>query len=136
MEQQPKQNSINHEDNSDPEFERQVQRLYELTVYSRWLLIVFVWLTIVPICLWNLRMEIALWKEYFTFAAVRYGLISHPLAALGLAFSVGMILAVLIWQSRNILFGLSSEEKKLLEDRVWRIRKQGSNHPLWKWICN
>ncbi|MEO0966890.1 MAG: hypothetical protein AAFX80_00815 [Cyanobacteria bacterium J06639_18] len=136
MEQQPKQNSVNHEDNSDPEFERQVQRLYELTVYSRWLLIVFVWLTIVPICLWSLRMEIALWKEYFTFAAVRYGLISHPLAALGLAFSIGMILAVLIWQSRNILFGLSSEEKKLLEDRVWRIRKQGSNHPLWKWICD
>ena len=136
MEQQPKQNSINHEDNSDPEFERQVQRLYELTVYSRWLLIAFVWLTIVPICLWSLRMEIALWKEYFTFAAVRYGLISHPLAALGLAFSVGMILAVLIWQSRNILFGLSSEEKKLLQDRVWRIRKQGSNHPLWKWICD
>ena len=88
----------------------------KLTVYSRWLLIVFVWLTIVPICLWSLRMEIVLWKEYFTFAAVRYGLISHPLAALGLAFSVGMILAVLIWQSRNILFGLSSEEKSF-----WKI---------------
>lgn len=136
MEQQPKQNSSNHEGNSDPEFERQIQRLYQLSVYSRWLLILFVWLTIVPICLWSLRMEIVMWKEYFTFAAVRYGLISHPLAALGLAFSVGMMLAVLIWQSRNILFGLSSEEKKLLEDRVWRIRKQGSNHPLWKWICD
>ena len=138
MEEQPKQNSIGREEilNPDPAFERQVQRLYKLTVYSRWLLIVIVWLTIVPICLWSLRMEILLWKEYFTFAAVRYGLISHPFAALGLAFSIGMMLAVLIWQSRNILFGLSSEEKKLLEDRVWRIRKQGSDHPLWKWICD
>ena len=138
MEQQPKQNSINNEEipRSDPAFGQQVQRLYRLTVYSRWLFIVFVWLTIVPASLWDLRMEIVLWQEYFTFAAVRYGLVSHPFATLGLAFSIGIILAVLIWQSRNILFGLSTEEKKQLEDRVWNIRKQGSNHPLWKWICD
>ena len=138
MEQQPKPNSINSGEiqGSDPAFGRQVQRLYQLTVYSRWLLILFIWLTIVPVCLWNLRMEIWLWQEYFTFAAVRYGLISHPFASLGLAFSIGMMLAVLIWQSRNILFGLSLEEKKRLENQVWRIRQQGSNHPLWRWICD
>lgn len=138
MEQQPKQNSINNKETlgSDPAFRQQVQRLYRLTVYSRWLFIVFVWLTIVPLSIWNLRMEIILWQEYFTFAAVRYGLVSHPFATLGLAFSIGIMLAVLIWQSRNILFGLSSEEKKHLEDRVWQIRQQGSNHPLWKWICD
>ena len=138
MEQQPKPNSINNGEiqGSDPAFGRQVQRLYQLTVYSRWLLILFIWLTVVPVCLWNLRMEISLWQEYFTFAAVRYGLISHPLASLGLAFSIGMMLAVLIWQSRNILFGLSLEEKKRLENQVWRIRQQGANHPLWRWICD
>lgn len=136
MEQQPKNNSINGGEiqGSDPAFQQQVQKLYQLTVYSRWLLIAFVWLTILPASLWGLRMEIELWKDYFTFAAVRYGLASHPFATLGLAFSIGIMLAVLIWQSRNILFGLSSEEKKRLESQVCRIRQQGSNHPLWKWI--
>ena len=137
MEQQPKQNSINSWEiqSSDPVFQGQVQRLYQLTVYSRWLLIAFVWSTILPASLWSLRMEIELWQEYFTFAAVRYGLASHPFATLGLAFSIGIMLAVLIWQSRNILFGLSSEEKKRLGSQVCRIRQQGSNHPLWKWVC-
>ena len=120
---------------SDSSFIQQVQSLHELTVYGRWLLVTFLWLTLAPLCLWDLRAEIALLQEYFTWASVRYGLFFHPFATLGLGLCVGMTLSVLMWQSRNILFGMPVAEKQRLEKQVYRIRQQGSSHPLWKWVC-
>ncbi len=120
---------------TDSSFIQQVQRLHELTVYGRWLLVTFLWLTLAPLCLWDLRAEIALLQEYFTWASVRYGLFFHPFATLGLGLCVGMTLSVLMWQSRNILFGMPVAEKQRLEKQVYRIRQQGSSHPLWKWVC-
>jgi hypothetical protein len=115
---------------------QQVQKLHQLTVYGRWLLVGFLWLTISPLCLWNLRIEIALWQQYFTWVALRYGLRSHPLSALGLAFCIGMTTSVLVWQSRNILLGLPRQEQQRLEKQVFQIRQQGPTHPLWKWVCH
>ncbi len=134
---QPEQPSIfsNNTENTDPSFAQQVQRLHQLTVYGRWLFVGCLWLTIAPLCLWNLRAEIAVWQQYFTWVAVRYGLFYHPLSTLGLAFCIGMTVAVLVWQSRNILVGLPQPEKERLEKQVCRIRQQGTTHPLWKWIC-
>lgn len=126
----------NNTENTDQYFAQQVQKLHQLTVYGRWLFVSFLWLTIAPICLWNLRQEITLWREYFTWVAVRYGLFYHPLSTLGLAFCIGMTVAVLVWQSRNILVGLPQQEKQRLEKQVWQIRQQGPSHPLWKWVCN
>ncbi|BAY91852.1 MULTISPECIES: hypothetical protein [unclassified Tolypothrix] len=127
--------SGNNFDNSDPVFGQQVQRLHQLTVYGRWLFVACLWLTIAPISLWNLQSEIALWRQYFTWVAVRYGLVYHPLATIGLAFCIAMTASVLIWQSRNILIGLPEPEKQRLEKQVFRIRQQGQSHPLWKWVC-
>ncbi|BAZ01810.1 hypothetical protein NIES37_58170 [Tolypothrix tenuis PCC 7101] len=127
--------SGNHFDNSDPVFGQQVQRLHQLTVYGRWLFVACLWLTIAPISLWNLQSEIALWRQYFTWVAVRYGLVYHPLATIGLAFCIATTASVLIWQSRNILVGLPEPEKQRLEKQVFRIRQQGKSHPLWKWVC-
>ncbi|MEM9922369.1 MAG: hypothetical protein AAF915_01200 [Cyanobacteria bacterium P01_D01_bin.50] len=121
---------------SDSSFIRQVEKLHRLTVYVRWLLVVFLWLTLAPLCLWDLRVEIELWQEYFTWSALRYGLMFHPFAALGLSLCIGLTLSVLIWQSRNILVGMPVSEKQRLEKQVHRIRQQGSSHPLWKWICD
>jgi len=121
---------------SDPSFARQVQRLHRLTVYGRWLLVVFLWLTLAPLSLWNLRKEIEFLQDYFTWVAVRYALLSHPFAAVGLSLCIGMTLSVLIWQSRNILVGMPDSEKQRLEKQVYRIRQQGSSHPLWKWVCH
>jgi hypothetical protein len=126
--------SDNYVEDKDPSLTQQVQKLYQLTVYGRWCFVGVLWLTLAPISLWNLRAEIALWQQYFTWVAVRYGLSSHPLATLGLAFCIGMTTAVLVWQSRNILLGLPKEEKQRLEKQVFQIRQQGSTHPLWKWI--
>jgi hypothetical protein len=121
-------------DNSDASFLEQVQRLHQLTVYGRWLFVSCLWLIISPACLWDLRSEIALWQQYFTWVAVRYGLFYHPLSTLGLGLCIGMTAAILVWQSRNILLGLPQEEKQRLEKQVFHIRQQGPTHPLWKWI--
>ncbi|MGD1873771.1 MAG: hypothetical protein ACFB02_12045 [Mastigocoleus sp.] len=119
----------------DVTFNKQMMKLHRLTVIARWLFACFLWLTVAPICLWNLRSEIILWKQYFTWAALRYGLAYHRLSTIGLAFCIGTVLATLVWQSRNILLGISKAEKQRLEKQVWQIRHQGSSHPLWKWIC-
>jgi hypothetical protein len=131
---EPKQLPISED--LDVCFSKQVQRLHQLTVWGRWLFVGCMWLLIAPAALWDLRAEIALWRQYFTWVALRYGLFDHPWATLGLSFCIGMTVAVLVWQSRNILLGLPHQEKQRLEQLVWRIRQQGPSHPLWKWVCH
>lgn len=120
---------------NDPIFQAELQRLYELTVYGRWLVVGLLWLSVAPLSLWALRREIALWLENFTWAAVRYGLVYNRLPAIGLGLCIGMTLAVLVWQSRNILLGLPRKEQLRLEQQVRRIRQQGPSHPLWRLVC-
>ncbi|MBD2460541.1 hypothetical protein H6G89_05735 [Oscillatoria sp. FACHB-1407] len=119
----------------DPTFRRQMQRLHHLTVMGRWSFAGLLWLCLAPISLWGLRAEIALLREYFTWAALRYGLIYNPLPTFGLSLCIGTTVAVLIWQSCNILFGLPQPQIKRLERQLIRIREQGPSHPLWKWVC-
>lgn len=120
---------------SDPNFQIEVQRLHKLTVYGRWLTVIFLWLSVGSSSIWALRDEIALWIENFTWAAVRYGLYFHRWPTLGLGLCLGMTLGVLTWQSRNVVRGLPLREKQRLEQQVSRIRQQGPSHPLWKWVC-
>ncbi|MDX2097163.1 MAG: hypothetical protein SFW36_05250 [Leptolyngbyaceae cyanobacterium bins.59] len=124
--------SSNIDLSSDSTFQAQVQRMQEVLVYFRWLTVLGLWLTIGTVSLWGLRSEIALWVDYFTWVAVRYALAYNPWQTLGLSLCIGMTAAVLVWQSRNILFGLPQEERKRLEQQVYQIRKQGPSHPLWK----
>jgi len=119
----------------DPAFAQQLQKLYRLRVYGRWLFAACLWLTIAPFCLWNLRTEISLLQEYFTWVGLRYTLIFHPLSTLGLSLCIGMTTSVLVWQSRNIIWGLPLQEQENLKKQLYRIRQQGSSHPLWKWVC-
>lgn len=120
---------------SNQAFQQEIERLHQLTVYGRWLVVGLLWLTVGSLSLWGLRYPISLILDHFTWAAVRYGLAFHRLSAIGLAVCVGSTLGVLIWQSRNILVGLSDREKKRLEQQLYRIRQQGPTHPLWKFIC-
>lgn len=119
----------------DPTFQQQVQRLHELTVWGRWLVVLAAWLVLAPLCLWQLRYPISLILDYFTWAAVYYGLYFQPWPALGLAFCVALTTAVLVWQSRNILFGLPPRTQLRLERQVLTIRRQGESHPLWRLVC-
>ena len=123
------------ETQTEPGFYQEVQKLHQLTVYGRWLFVCLLWVSIGSLSLWSLRSDIALLWQYFTWATVRYGLYYNPLPTFGLAFCIGMTVAVLVWQSRNILLGLSRPEQRRLEQQVCRIRQQGPSHPLWKWVC-
>lgn len=118
----------------DPKFQASVQRLHRATVIGRWLVVIGLWATIGLWSLWELRYPISLMRDYFTWAALRHGLISNLPATVGLGFCIGMTLSVLIWQSRNILFGLPIDEQQKLEKTVLKIRQQGQSHPMWKWI--
>lgn len=119
----------------DPIFQQQVQRLYQLTLYGRWVFVAGLWLILAPLSIWGLRDEIPLWLDYFTWTAVRYSLMYNPLSALGLGLCLGSTIAVLVWQGSNILFGVSPGYKRRLEKQLLKIRQQGQNHPLWKWVC-
>ncbi len=119
----------------DPIFKQQVQKLYNLILYGRWLVVAFLWLSVGSLSLWGLRSEIALWLQYFTWVAVRFALYYNPLPTIGLTVCLVMTISVIVWQSRNILLGLPPEEQRRLQQQVQKIRQQGATHPLWKWIC-
>ncbi|MGB7440784.1 MAG: hypothetical protein WA919_06925 [Coleofasciculaceae cyanobacterium] len=119
----------------DPIFKEQVTRLHRLNVYGRWLLVFILWITVGSLSFWGWRYEISLLQEHFTWAALQYGIIYNRLPALGFAICIGMTTSVLVWQSRNILFGMPRQEQKLLEQRARKICQQGASHPLWKWVC-
>lgn len=115
--------------------QQEVERLHRLTVCGRWLVVTGLWLSVGPLSLWGLRSEISLWLEHFTWVAVRYGLAYNRLSAFGLALCIAMTTATLIWQTRNVLFGLPQREQRRLERQVRRIRTRGPGHPLWRWVC-
>ncbi|NEP77303.1 MAG: hypothetical protein F6K17_30755 [Okeania sp. SIO3C4] len=118
----------------DPVLKVRVERLYRLIIYVRWLIVGLLWMSIGVLSIWSLRREISLWVEHFTWIAVRYALIYHRLPTLGLGLCIGMTTAVLVWQSRHILWGLSPEEQKRLEEKVCQISAQGPSNLLWKWV--
>lgn len=122
-------------DASDVTFRQEVDRLHQLTVVGRWAVVIVLWLTVGTLSLWGLRYPISLMFDYFTWSAVRYGLAFHRLAAVGLGICVGTTVAVLLWQTRNILVGLPLRDKQKLKQQVWRIRQQGPGHPLWRFVC-
>lgn len=117
-----------------PKLSPELVRLHEFTVWGRWCLVLCLWLTIGVLSLWGLRGEIALWMQYFTWSAVRYGFVYNPVPTFGLGLCIGLTVATLVWQSRNILLGLPAPEKQRLERQVQRIQQQGPSHPLWRWV--
>ena len=118
----------------DPIFKNQIDNLHRLTIYGRCLVIALLWGTIGVYSLWELRYPIALIIEDFTWSAVKYGLMFQPVPALGLFTCVGMTAGTLTWQSRNLIWGISSHEQQRLARQVCQIRQQGKSHPLWKWV--
>ncbi len=103
--------------------------------YGRWIIVLTLWLTVGLISLWQFRYRIQLLIDSFTWVALRYGLAYHQGAAFGLSLCFGMTIAVLGWQSRTLLFGLSKPEQLRLQQQAVRIRQQGPTHPLWRWVC-
>jgi hypothetical protein len=118
----------------DPNLGWAIDRLHQLTVWGRWLTVAVLWGTVGLWSLWQLRKTWETLRDYFTWSAIRVGLIFHPIAAIGLALCIGMTLSVLIWQSRNVIWGLPDSEQASLKRRVLKIQQQGPSHPLWRWV--
>ncbi len=118
----------------DPAFATDLDRLQALTVLGRWAVVAGLWATIGAASLWGIRKYFGLWQDHFTWSSVRAVVLYHRLSAMGLVICVGMTLSVLIWQSRNILFGRPKSEQLQQHQLLCRIRQQGSSHPLWRWL--
>ncbi|MBE9028880.1 hypothetical protein IQ266_03780 [filamentous cyanobacterium LEGE 11480] len=117
-----------------PDFQADIERLYQLTVLARWSVVAGLWLTIGSLSLWGVRFHLWLMWQHFTWSALRYTLLLNKLSAIGLMTCTLMTLSVLLWQSRNILFGRAPEEQERLHQQLLRIKQQGQGHPLWRWL--
>jgi hypothetical protein len=118
----------------EPALQWEIRRLHQLTIYARWVFVLGLWLTVGAFSLWQLRFRIQILMDYFTWAAVKYGLAYHMFAALGLALCLGFTASVLTWHLRNLLLGLPQRELDRLQQQAIRIRQQGKTHPLWRWL--
>jgi len=119
----------------DPVFYRQLCRLHHLLAWGRWLLVVILWLSVGSVSFMRLWPDLQMLSRYFTWTGLRYSLAFHPFATLGLSICAGLTVAVLLWQSRNIVLSLPQREVRQLERRLSQIREQGASHPLWRWVC-
>ena len=115
----------------DPAFTQAIDRLHRLNVIGRWLTLLILWLTVGGWSLWQLRKTWQILQDYFTWSAIRVGLMFHPIAAVGLGLCIGLTLSTLIGQSRDLIWGLPDYEQASLRGRVLKIQQQGRSHPLW-----
>lgn len=119
---------------NSPDIEIQVQRLLLFQIKVRWALVIFLWLTVGIVSVWMIQADIALWLEFFTWAAVRVAIRSEPLPYMGIGLCVAMTLSTLMRQSWDILHGISQREHNSLVQQVREIEHQGRKHPLWEFV--
>ncbi|MBW4483192.1 MAG: hypothetical protein KME14_11670 [Tildeniella torsiva UHER 1998/13D] len=109
-----------------------LERLRAIMLRRWWMVSGLLWLTVAPLSLWSLRPEIAQLRQYFTWSTVRLGLAYNRPAAIGLGLCVGLTVALLVAESRYILWGMTKDERQRLEKLCDRITAQGPSHPLWR----
>ncbi|MEM1250817.1 MAG: hypothetical protein AAGI69_00195 [Cyanobacteria bacterium P01_H01_bin.21] len=114
--------------------ERAIEALRQHALTTWWRLTVIVWLTLGPLTLWQLRAEISLLFDYFTWTSVYYGLKYNFLGALGFFFCVGLASTLMVREIRHLTLGLSPIERRRLENQLAQIQRQGSSHPLWSLV--
>lgn len=112
--------------------DQKIQRLVAIQIRLRWYFVIFLWLTIGILSLWQLRTDIKMWLEFFTWAAVRVTIRHEQEAFLGLGICIAFTLSTLIRQSWHILFGLSKQERDNLAQTIAKIESRGPKHWLWR----
>lgn len=117
-----------------PDRQYQLIRLQQAMVMLRWLVAGVVWLIVLVWIALVLPHEVSLLRDHFTWVGLRYAIADHFWFALMLSLAVGLTTSVLVWQSRNILFGLPDREKYRLEQLLTKIEERGRRHPLWFWV--
>lgn len=82
------------------------------TWMRRWCLFTLgLWVTVGAASLWSLRRTWQQLADYFTWAALRYGLAFNRLAAAGLGLCLGLTVALLVKEARFLMFGLTRKER-------------------------
>ncbi|MEM9265345.1 MAG: hypothetical protein AAGA46_07455 [Cyanobacteria bacterium P01_F01_bin.13] len=119
---------------SDIATEKAIEALRQHALTMWWRLTVGVWLTVGPLTLWQLRSEISLLLDYFTWTSVYYGLKYNFWGALGFFLCVGLASALVVREIRHLTLGISPIERKRLEKQLAQIRRQGPSHPLWSLV--
>lgn len=112
-----------------------IRRLINLQTLLRWLFSILMWLTLGSFCLWQIRAEIAMLLDIFTWSALRSVIQYRALPSLGIAFCLSTTLSTLVWQSQHILWGFSRQEHLSMVKYIQNIEVRGTKHPLWRWIC-
>jgi hypothetical protein len=120
------------EPTAEPTRHQAIELLRQQTLRHWWRITAGLWLSVGLLSLWQLRSDIRLWVQYFTWTAVRYALAYNRAASLGLGLCLGLTLALLISESRHLLWGLSRAERARLEKQLSQINRRGPSHPLWK----
>lgn len=115
-----------------PSYPEPLVRLRGIMLRRWWTISGLLWLTVAPLSLWSLRPDIARLQQYFTWSAVRLGLAYNRPAAVGLGLCLGLTVALLVAESRYMLFGFTPAERQRLEKLCDRITAQGPSHPLWQ----
>lgn len=78
----------------------------------RWVTITgMLWLTVGLSSLWSLRRTFAQLADYFTWAALRYGLAFNRLAAAGLGLCCGLTIILLCRELRYQIWGMPRSER-------------------------
>ncbi|MDB9528346.1 hypothetical protein PN498_20310 [Oscillatoria sp. CS-180] len=86
-----------------------------------WFFTLGLWISVGLASLWSLRRTWQQAAEYFTWAAIRYGLAFNRFAAVGLGLCLGLTVALLVKETRFLLFGLSRKERN---DLLEALRKK------------
>lgn len=90
-----------------------------------WFFTLGLWLTIGVVSVWALRDTWRQLAEYFTWAAIRYGLAFNRSAAAGLGLCLGLTMALLVKEARFLLFGLTRKERQELQRALQKKLKGG-----------
>ena len=113
---------------------QEIEALRQAMMRTWWWVCLGLWLTGGLLSLWWVRSDLQELRQYFTWTAVRYMLVYHRPAAMGLGLCFGLTLALLLSESRQILWGISEGEYARLLSSLNKIHEQGPSHPQWKVI--
>ena len=106
-----------------PDLKPKVVALYQADQRQRWQSLLFLWLVMMPICLFLLRKVWGLLWEYFTWSALRLGLQYNIIPAMGIIGISLLTTTTVLRQLRVRWFGLSQGEVKRLVKQVRKSHK-------------
>ncbi|MGD1898674.1 MAG: hypothetical protein ACFB16_17175 [Phormidesmis sp.] len=113
---------------------REIEALRQAMMRTWWWVCLALWLTVGALSLWWVRSDLQELQQYFTWTAVRYMLVYNRVAGMGIGLCIGLTLALLYSESRQILWGISAGERSRLLSDLEKIHAQGPSHPQWKVI--